>query len=251
MKKKVGAGHDEAHPIVREILRLVVVLTAICFVAALALSQVYEFTKEPIAHQKRLEMLRAIRVVLPEVDNEPDRDVVRLLLDRTTEDSPWEIAFFRGRVNQRVAGVAFMVESREGYGGNIEIMLGIDPNESILGVEMENPTGYGRLILDESGSVCGIVEEEDADPGQRQIRLVNSGIYCVQTEFLSWAVSCLGSDNAQGELYLTDIVGIGYRQGKPIGLMRHHDPEEVFGINTAAELTAAETIMRQRLRFKS
>lgn len=122
---------------------------------------------------------------------------------------------------------------------------------SILGVEMENPTGYGRLIMDESGGVCGIVEEKDADSGQRKIRLVNSGIYCVQTEFLSWAVSCLGSDNAQGELYLTDIVGIGYRQGKPIGLMRHHDPEEVFGINTAAELNAAETIMRQRLRFKS
>jgi electron transport complex protein RnfG len=138
---------------VREILRLIVVLTAICFVAAIALSQVYEFTKEPIAHQKRLEMLRAIRVVLPEVENEPDRDVVRLLLDGTTGDSPREMAFFRGRVNERVAGIAFVVESREGYGGNIEIMLGLDPNESILGVEIlshrETP-GLGAKIIDRS-----------------------------------------------------------------------------------------------------
>lgn len=122
---------------------------------------------------------------------------------------------------------------------------------SILGVEMENPTGYGRLILDASGIVCGIVEEGDADSCQRKIRWVNSGIYCVQAEFLSRALSHLGTDNAQGELYLTDIVGIGYRQGKAVGLMRHHDPDEVLGINTAADLAAAEMIMKQRLRFKS
>jgi len=102
----------------KEIARLVLILTAICVVAALALAQVYELTKEPIARQKRLEVLKAIRAVLPNIDNEPD-----------------------------------IVKSREGYGGNIEIMLGVDPQGVILGVEilshLETP-GLGSKISEEA-----------------------------------------------------------------------------------------------------
>ena len=137
----------------REIGRLVVVLTAICFVAAFALSQVFELTKEPIAYQKRLEVLRAIRAVLPDIDNEPDQDVVRIQVDSTEQDESDEVAFYRGRLNGELTGVAFVVDSREGYGGTIEIMLGVDPQGTILGIEilshLETP-GLGSKITGES-----------------------------------------------------------------------------------------------------
>lgn len=135
----------------KEILRLMLVLTTICFVAALALSQVYEATREPIAHQKRLEVLRAIRAVLPDIDNEPDKDAVRLRLGEATRGESKEVTFFRGRLHGKLTGVAFVVVSREGYGGNIEIMLGVDPQGTILGVEivsqMETP-GLGVKIAE-------------------------------------------------------------------------------------------------------
>jgi electron transport complex protein RnfG len=135
----------------KEILKLMLVLTSICFVAALALSQVYELTREPIAYQKRLEVLRAIRVVLPEIDNEPDKDVVHLQSSDTAGGEPRDITFYRGRLNSDIVGVAFVVKSWEGYGGDIEIMLGVDPQGSILGIEilsqLETP-GLGAKIAE-------------------------------------------------------------------------------------------------------
>lgn len=135
----------------RGIGKLVFVLTTICFVAAFALSQVFELTKEPIAHQKRLEVLKAIRAVLPDIDNEPDKDAVHLQVDSTSHDESKEVTFFRGRLNSELTGVAFVVESREGYGGRIEIMLGVDPQGTILGVEilshLETP-GLGSKITE-------------------------------------------------------------------------------------------------------
>lgn len=134
----------------KEILKLMLVLTAICFVAALALSQVYQLTREPIAHQKRLEVLRAIRAVLPDTDNEPDKDVVRLPCGTTSRGDSGEVSFFRGRFNGKLAGVAFVVESHEGYGGEIEIMVGVSPHGTILGVEILNhleTPGLGAKIV--------------------------------------------------------------------------------------------------------
>ncbi len=136
----------------KEISKLMLVLTAICFAASLALTQVYELTREPIAHQKRLEVLRAIRAVLPDINNEPDRDLVRLQFDEPGGQSK-EVTFFRGRLNRELAGVAFVVDSREGYGGRIEIMLGVDPQGTVLGVEvlghLETP-GLGAKIAEKS-----------------------------------------------------------------------------------------------------
>jgi len=135
----------------REIGQLAFVLTTICFVAALALSQVFELTREPIAYQKRLQVLKAIRAVLPDIDNEPDQDAVLLQVDSLNRDETREIIFYRGRLNNELTGIAFLVESREGYGGRIEIMLGIDPQGVVLGVEilghLETP-GLGSKITE-------------------------------------------------------------------------------------------------------
>jgi electron transport complex protein RnfG len=135
----------------KDILRLVVVLTCICIVSAIALAQIYGLTKGPIAHQKRLEVLRAIKTVLPPYDNEPDRDLAKLVMGVDKRGEEKEGLFYRGRKGGRLVGVAFKATSREGYGGDIEVMVGVLPNGMINGVEvlshLETP-GLGAKIME-------------------------------------------------------------------------------------------------------
>jgi UDP-N-acetylglucosamine diphosphorylase/glucosamine-1-phosphate N-acetyltransferase len=120
---------------------------------------------------------------------------------------------------------------------------GNDRALTVLGVEMENPTGYGRLLLDESGAFTGIVEEADASEAQKALRLVNSGIYCVEKSFLAKALGEVQADNAQGEYYLTDIVAIGHAQGLSMGVLSGPNPSEVIGVNSPEELKIVRDIM--------
>ena len=133
----------------KDILRLIVVLTCLCIVSAIALAKIYDLTKGPIAHQKRLEVLRAIKTVLPSYDNEPDRDMVKLAMGVDKKGEEIQGVFYRGRKGGRLVGVAFKVISPEGYGGNIEVMVGLLPNGTIHGVEvlshLETP-GLGAKI---------------------------------------------------------------------------------------------------------
>lgn len=133
----------------KDILRLIVVLTSLCIVSAIALAKIYDLTKGPIAHQKRLEVLRAIKTVLPPYDNEPDRDMVQLPMKIGKRGNETQEMFYRGRKAGRLIGVAFKVTSPEGYGGNIEVMVGLLPNGIINGVEvlshLETP-GLGAKI---------------------------------------------------------------------------------------------------------
>ena len=117
---------------------------------------------------------------------------------------------------------------------------------SILAVEFEHPKGYGRILLDKSGRVRGIVEEADASAQQKRIKLINTGIFCVKKEFLVRVVPQIKSDNAQGEIYLTDIVGIAYTEKRHIGVTVGGDPIEVTGINTIQELKRVERAMKNR-----
>ena len=118
-----------------------------------------------------------------------------------------------------------------------------DRTLTVLGVEMENPKGYGRLLRDEGGAFTGIVEEADASDTQKAVRLVNSGIYCVERNFLAQALGEVGSDNAQGEYYLTDIVGIGHSRGLSMGVLTGTDASEVIGVNSPEELKIVTDIM--------
>jgi electron transport complex protein RnfG len=133
----------------RDVLRLVIVLTCICIASAVALAKIYDLTKGPIAHQKRLEVLRAIKTVLPPYDNEPDRDVVKLPMGIGKKGEEIQGVFYRGRKGDRLMGVAFRVTSLEGYGGTIEVMVGVLPDGTIHGVEvlshLETP-GLGAKI---------------------------------------------------------------------------------------------------------
>ena len=115
---------------------------------------------------------------------------------------------------------------------------------SVLAVELEDPTGYGRILLDETNRVQAIVEESDATAGQKRVTLINTGIFCVKKEFLLWAVPEIKSDNVQGEIYLTDIVGIAYVAKKHIGVTVGGNSYEVTGINTIQELKRVEHVMK-------
>jgi bifunctional N-acetylglucosamine-1-phosphate-uridyltransferase/glucosamine-1-phosphate-acetyltransferase GlmU-like protein len=98
-------------------------------------------------------------------------------------------------------------------------------------------------MVNARGHLEGIVEEADATDRQKEIPLINSGIYCVRKPVLEATLKQVQADNAQQEFYLTDIVGIGHRQGLQLGVEIGNDAREVMGINTRAELERAEALL--------
>ena len=122
---------------------------------------------------------------------------------------------------------------------------------SLLAVELDDPYGYGRVLLDKDLGVTGIIEEADATEEQKAINLINTGIYCIQKRFLLEALPKIRSDNAQGELYLTDVMGIGYRDKKKIGVQIGTDCQQILGINTCQDLELVNGIMKKRKRIIS
>jgi UDP-N-acetylglucosamine diphosphorylase/glucosamine-1-phosphate N-acetyltransferase len=114
---------------------------------------------------------------------------------------------------------------------------------TVLAVEMEDPTGYGRVVFDERGRFTAIVEQADADDAQLAIQTINTGIYCVERRGLGRILEKVSPDNAQGEYYLTDIVRIGVDQGMAVGALVGGDPDEVVGVNTPEDLETATKIL--------
>jgi UDP-N-acetylglucosamine diphosphorylase/glucosamine-1-phosphate N-acetyltransferase len=117
---------------------------------------------------------------------------------------------------------------------------------SLLAVELENPAGYGRILLGANNQVVGIIEEADATVEQKQIKLINSGIYCVKKQFLEDTLPNVNTNNAQGEIYLTDIISIGYKKKKKMGLVICDNCQQILGINTCEDLKAVDAIMSAR-----
>lgn len=110
----------------------------------------------------------------------------------------------------------------------------------LLTVTLDNPTGYGRIVRDSQGDVQCIVEEKDATAEQREIREVNTGILLAPTAQLRDWLGRLGNDNAQGEYYLTDIVGMAVRQGVAVHTVQPAQRWEVEGINNKMQLAVLE-----------
>src|SRR3954470_6800463 len=117
---------------------------------------------------------------------------------------------------------------------------------TILTVRLENPSGYGRVIRGESDNFERIVEQKDATEEERQIREINSGIYCFESTKLFSALERVRPENSQGEYYLTDAPKILKADGDHISLYHHSDAREVSGINTRAELAEFENLVRRR-----
>lgn len=116
----------------------------------------------------------------------------------------------------------------------------------VLGFEPADPARYGRLVV-QDGILARIVEYKDADDATRAIRLVNSGVVCTDSALLIDLLQNVGNENAAGEYYLTDIVEIAARRGLTSTVVTC-PPEETLGINTRAELAAAEGLFQTRAR---
>lgn len=110
----------------------------------------------------------------------------------------------------------------------------------LLTVVLDNPKGYGRIVRDASGAVTAIVEEKDATEAQRAIREVNTGIMVLPTARLEQWFSELRNDNAQGEYYLTDLIGFAARDGISVSAVHPGSVYEVEGVNSKVQLAALE-----------
>ncbi len=117
----------------------------------------------------------------------------------------------------------------------------------VLGMRPDDPGEYGRLVCGADGMLEAIVEAKDTTDEQRRIGLCNSGVMAIDARHLRSLLEAIGTDNAKGEYYLTDIVGLA-RQRKLACRVVEAPVDELAGINSRADLAAAEKIMQERLR---
>ncbi len=118
---------------------------------------------------------------------------------------------------------------------------------TVLSADFDDPTGYGRIIRDTNGNVESIVEHKDASDLQRNIKEINSGIYCFNGKSLKLALDRLNNNNVQNEYYITDAIKILNDLELRVGGYKILDNEEIFGINSRQQLAEAEKVMRKRI----
>lgn len=118
---------------------------------------------------------------------------------------------------------------------------------TIITAELENPSGYGRIVRDENNNVMKIVEDRDATEVEKEIREINSGMYCFNIKDLESALGELDNNNSQGEYYLTDTIEILIKKGLKVGAVKVDDSSEILGINDRIQLSKANEIMRKRI----
>jgi len=121
---------------------------------------------------------------------------------------------------------------------------------TVLTAVVPDPTGYGRIVRSETGEVQAIVEHKDATPEERAIREINTGIYCFDNQKLLKALAQVKNDNAQGEYYVTDCIGILREAGEKVAAFEAVDPDETMGVNDRSQLAEAEAYMRKRIAVR-
>jgi UDP-N-acetylglucosamine diphosphorylase/glucosamine-1-phosphate N-acetyltransferase len=117
---------------------------------------------------------------------------------------------------------------------------------TVLTTEFNDPFGYGRIIKDKKGNILRIVEQKDASEEEKSVKEINSGVYIIDKNELFSSLKHISSDNAGGEYYLTDVIGILTGQNKKVSTFLTHDNTEIQGINTIEQLLQAESIMLAR-----
>lgn len=115
---------------------------------------------------------------------------------------------------------------------------------TVLTAELDDPTGYGRIVRDEAGALAAIVEEKDADAATRRVREINSGLFCFEKARLFDALAETGRDNAQNEYYLTDVIRVLKTKGERVEGYCVGDAREVAGVNTDRELQGVREYLR-------
>jgi bifunctional UDP-N-acetylglucosamine pyrophosphorylase/glucosamine-1-phosphate N-acetyltransferase len=118
---------------------------------------------------------------------------------------------------------------------------------SVLTAEHPDPTGYGRIIRDDNDELLRIVEEKDATDDEKFIFEINSGVYAFDGEKLAASIGQLTNENAQGELYLTDVIGILKTAGESIAAIMIDDFTETLGVNDRVQLAESAAMLRDRI----
>lgn len=125
--------------------------------------------------------------------------------------------------------------------------LAAEAGVTVLTAVLEDPAGYGRIVRGTDGTLERIVEDRDADAATRAIREINSGMYVFDGAALGDALAALTAENAQGEEYLTDAVGILRARGVSAGASVAADAEQIRGVNDRVQLAEAGAILRSRI----
>lgn len=129
----------------------------------------------------------------------------------------------------------------------IETHRKLGASGTLLTAKMDSPFGYGRIVRDENGRVLKIVEEKECTDEERLINEINTGTYCFDNRRLFAALGQVTNDNAQGEYYITDVIGILHRSGFIVEGYCMADATEATGVNDRAALAEVEAIMRKRI----
>ncbi|HSB95948.1 MAG TPA: bifunctional UDP-N-acetylglucosamine diphosphorylase/glucosamine-1-phosphate N-acetyltransferase GlmU [Spongiibacteraceae bacterium] len=129
-----------------------------------------------------------------------------------------------------------------------KLLTAVDANNmALLTVELNDPTGYGRILRDANGGVTAIVEQKDASAEQLKIREGNTGILAAPASLLKKWLPQLSANNAQGEYYLTDIIGLAVQQGIGVNAQQAPAAWEVQGINNRLQLSELERIHQRNV----
>ncbi len=121
---------------------------------------------------------------------------------------------------------------------------------TILTANADDPTGYGRIIRGENGQVLRNVEQKDATPEEQKVTEINTGTYCFDNRTLFETLKKVKNNNAQGEYYLPDVVGILQSESALVSAYVTEDFSETLGINDRVVLAEAERVMRRRIAEK-
>jgi bifunctional UDP-N-acetylglucosamine pyrophosphorylase/glucosamine-1-phosphate N-acetyltransferase len=117
---------------------------------------------------------------------------------------------------------------------------------TLITTNLEDPSGYGRVVADQNGVVTAIVEHKNCSPEQHAIRVINSGIYCFDADLLWKHLNEVQPNALSHEYYLTDMASILTAHGHSVRTLQVDDPSELLGINTRIELAGADRLLRQR-----
>lgn len=165
--------------------------------------------------------------------------------------------------------VACAAEALQRFSGTILILCGDTPllrhetleriiefhqansaTATVLTAMLDDPSGYGRIIRDCNGKILRIQEHKDATDEERKINEVNSGIYCIESDFLFKNIVHVGSENSQKEVYLTDILEMAVQQGKTCLALCCEDNTEIIGVNDRIQLAEVSRILRSRINHQ-
>ena len=130
-----------------------------------------------------------------------------------------------------------LIEARESSGAAASVLTAL----------VEDPTGYGRIVRGPGGQLRSIVEQKDLEHGQETITEVNTSTYCFDARLLFSHLQRLGTENAQGEYYLTDMVAVFRAEGLGVEAVAVDDPSETMGINTRVQLAEASRVLQRRI----